>query len=176
MTQPTPERSREALLPCPFCGYEAADLSDGEYITCQGCGATGATEDPHHPQTAAEAWNQRVHSPATARVDDDDEAVERVAKALWSVDDCTSHRHWTEMPDYGQNRFRDRARAAIAALQAAAPEAQGAVPFTVDSDWTDGADYIFEARVANWTQYEDVPGIVGNYIAVEVTPQTGGPA
>lgn len=49
----------DALLPCPFCGYKAADLSDGEYITCQGCGATGATADPHHPQTAAEAWNQR---------------------------------------------------------------------------------------------------------------------
>lgn len=55
----TTNAQSDALLPCPFCGYTAADLSDGEYISCEGCGATGATADPHHPQSAAEAWNQR---------------------------------------------------------------------------------------------------------------------
>lgn len=50
----------DALLPCPFCGGDAHDLTDGEYITCGDCGAMGAVSIPDTDRTAAYMWNQRA--------------------------------------------------------------------------------------------------------------------
>jgi hypothetical protein len=47
------------LLPCPFCGGRGTSGEHMDWIACDDCGATGATADPHHPMTKAEAWNRR---------------------------------------------------------------------------------------------------------------------
>jgi hypothetical protein len=53
------EQTAVDLLPCPFCGGRGTSGEHMDWIACDDCGATGATADPHHPMTKAEAWNRR---------------------------------------------------------------------------------------------------------------------
>jgi hypothetical protein len=58
---------------------------------------------------------ERVRKALEPGVFDMEATVEAVALSLYLVDDCTSARTWNDLPDYGRERFRDRARAAITA-------------------------------------------------------------
>lgn len=74
-------------------------------------------------------------------------ADERVAMALFLVDDCTSARTWHELPDYGKDRFRDRARAAVTAYEAARE-----LPAASLGDWDAQAYAAMRDDLESWKQ------------------------
>jgi Lar family restriction alleviation protein len=61
MTSPSKQDAK--LLPCPFCGRDAANLAVGsgcEYVVC-GCGAEGPAR-PSEAEAIA-VWNRRFPTP-----------------------------------------------------------------------------------------------------------------
>jgi hypothetical protein len=111
------------LLPCPFCGNSGptkigywTDLCGFNYRVRCVCGAAigGGSDEA----ADIDCWNTRASTHAEPAEPVDGDAVERVARAIFNTTEewTQSNGIWSALPEYGQDVFRDRARAAIAAL------------------------------------------------------------
>jgi Lar family restriction alleviation protein len=115
------ERLREALLPCPFCGGNAAfqevhepdSINDnGVYIECSNamCGATTQLRFGEAHEPLAEMWNRRAALAAAPPVAERDEALR-------------PRRGFSDpMFQQGHQSEHDRAAAAVARADALAAE------------------------------------------------------
>lgn len=110
------------LLPCPFCGGDAAYGGDGKtwFVNCADClVSTNILIDAVAPETkehAAAAWNRRADLAPT------DAEVEAAAKAAWDKaeffnvwDPATRPKPWPPMVEVEADEWREIARAALLA-------------------------------------------------------------
>jgi hypothetical protein len=110
------------LLPCPFCGGRGTSGEHMDWIACDDCGATGATADPHHPMTKAEAWNRRDalarHLASTAQP-----AAQESQEGVWVLMPRVMTDAMREAAALGHDDV-DEVYEAVVAARPAAPESQ----------------------------------------------------
>lgn len=152
------ETPAEVLASCPFCGHHAHYDSHSDWVSCDGCGATGPTGDDQ--VSAIDAWNSR--SLAAGKVATDGcvlvresmlrhwlREVNNIRNGSISPEDAAEHVHASISAVLGTAPPADPAKASGSARWPIADEEARKDGWTWDYEWLKSLH--LAAHEAGWT-------------------------